>query len=180
MEEKRYKAVYITKLDIDQNIGNEFYNITNLKQKIKKEIESDNIRILGDDFVKNNLNKAKLIINNKKNKLKGTINGIKTKDDKIKINILLNNKLVNFSHMFENSVLLKEISFYNKNKSNILDEEYKEFEIDNSYNTDYFDDNNVDSESIIHENSIDDYKFSQYSRIKRTERGEYNNRMIIR
>ena len=68
MEEKRYKAVYITKLDIDQNIGNEFYNITNLKQKIKKEIESDNIRILGDDFVKNNLNKAKLIINNKKNK----------------------------------------------------------------------------------------------------------------
>ena len=64
-------------------------------------------------------------------------------------------------------------------KSNILDEEYKEFEIDNSYNTDYFDDNNVDSESIIHENSIDDYKFSQYSRIKRTERGEYNNRMII-
>ena len=115
MEEKRYKAVYITKLDIDQNIGNEFYNITNLKQKIKKEIESDNIRILGDDFVKNNLNKAKLIINNKKNKLKGIINGIKTKDDKIKINILLNNKLVNFSHMFENSVLLKEISFYNKN-----------------------------------------------------------------
>ena len=68
MEEKRYKAVYITKLDIDHNIGNEFYNITNLKQKIKKEIESDNIRILGDDFVKNNLNKAKLIINNKKNK----------------------------------------------------------------------------------------------------------------
>ena len=124
MKEKRYKAVYITKLDIEQKIGNEFYNLINLKQKIRKEIESYNIRILGDDFVKNNLNKAKLIINNKKNKLKGIINGIKTKDGKIKINILLNNKLVNFSHMFENSILLKEISFYNKDKSNILDGEY--------------------------------------------------------
>ena len=53
---ERYKMKYTTKADkklkdIINHLNNEIY----------KEIKSDNIRILGQYFVKNNENKAKLI-----------------------------------------------------------------------------------------------------------------------
>ena len=60
MEIERYKMIYITK--IDKKLEDE---IIYLKQKIQEEINIDNIRILGNEFVKNNKNKAKLVINNK-------------------------------------------------------------------------------------------------------------------
>ena len=91
MEVERYKMIYTKNLSI--------------------LFENDNIRILGNDFVKNNKNKGKLIINNKKNKLKEFINRNEIKGDKIKINIILNIEISNISHLFDNCYKLKEIFF---------------------------------------------------------------------
>ena len=71
MEKERYKMLY-------------------LKAK-------DKTRILGFNFVKNNKNKAKLIINNKKYKLKEFLNKKEYKDDIIKINMIFNKELSNGS-----------------------------------------------------------------------------------
>ena len=81
MEVERYKMIY-TKI-ISEKLKWKLPNY--VKRLIEKENESNNIRILGNDFVKNNKNKGKLIINNKKNKLKEFINSNKIKGDKIKI-----------------------------------------------------------------------------------------------
>ena len=59
MEVERYKMVYTTK--IDETLIDELLEFTN--NKLYNEIISDNMRILGNDFVKNNKNKGKLIIN---------------------------------------------------------------------------------------------------------------------
>jgi hypothetical protein len=61
MEEKIYKMIYIRKLrktKINANI------LKYSKPKLYDEIKSNNIRILGHDFVKKNKNKNKLIIKN--------------------------------------------------------------------------------------------------------------------
>ena len=73
---------------------------------------NDNIRILGHDFVKNNKNKAKLMINNKKYSLREFIDNIQFTDNKIKINIILSKDIANISYMFMNSAKLLEISTY--------------------------------------------------------------------
>ena len=75
MEVERYKIIYTTKINkIIENALKNLINVIKRKQKIKGEIYSDNIRILGHEFVKNNKNKVKLIINNKKYRLKELIN----------------------------------------------------------------------------------------------------------
>ena len=67
MEVKIYKMIYITKYNKELENKIKYLKIN---QKIKEEIKSDNIRILSKYFVKNNKNKTKLIINNKKCYLK--------------------------------------------------------------------------------------------------------------
>ena len=59
MEVERYKMIYTKK------INEELKSVLpyNVRKIIDKEKESDNIRLLGKDFVKNNKNKGKLIIN---------------------------------------------------------------------------------------------------------------------
>ena len=57
MEDERYKMIYTKKIDEILIGGLELEN-----NKQYNEIESDNIRILGNDFVKKNENKGKLII----------------------------------------------------------------------------------------------------------------------
>ena len=76
MEVEEYKMVYKTKNDEIL-----IYELNLINKKLYKEIKSDNIRILGKDFVKNNKNKGKLIINNKKYKLKEFININEIKND---------------------------------------------------------------------------------------------------
>ena len=133
MEFERYKMIYLKKISQNMEVDLEGYN-----QELMEEIQNDNIRILGDYFVKNNKNKAKLILNNKKYKLKEFINSIEIKDDKLKINIILNKELSNASHMFENCTKLIEFSAYD-NIINIDDEEYLTFEEDNlEYNEDIY------------------------------------------
>ena len=81
--------------------------IYKLKYKIFENY-INNLRILGDDFVKNNRNKAKLIINNKKYLPESliSINNIK----KLKIKLILNKNIYNKSCMFKNCDLLESIS----------------------------------------------------------------------
>ena len=107
MEVERYKMILTTKVNKElKDKITKFY----IGQKLKKEIYSDNIRILGHDFVKNNKNKAKLIINNKKYGLKDLVNYKEFTNDKIKINMILSKDISNISHMFKNCVKLLEIS----------------------------------------------------------------------
>ena len=60
MEVERYKMIY-TKI-INEELKS-VLSYFDLEELIDKENKSDNIRILGEDFVKNNKNKGKLIIN---------------------------------------------------------------------------------------------------------------------
>ena len=59
MEVERYKMIYTKK------INEELKSVLpyDVRKIIDKKNKSDNIRILGNDFVKNNKNKGKLIIN---------------------------------------------------------------------------------------------------------------------
>ena len=63
------------------------------------------LRILDKIFIKNNKNKGKLIINNKKSSLKDFIS---TNENKIKISLLLNNNISNKSEMFKDCKYLKK------------------------------------------------------------------------
>ena len=59
MEVERYKMIYTKKINKELK-----WKLPNfIKRLIEIENESNNIRILGNDFVKNNKNKGKLIIN---------------------------------------------------------------------------------------------------------------------
>ena len=59
MEVERYKMIYTKKIRIELEDELPY----GLDEIINIENENDNIRILGEDFVKNNKNKGKLIIN---------------------------------------------------------------------------------------------------------------------
>ena len=145
MEVEKYKMIYTTKIkkELKDKIT-KFY----IGQKLKKEIYSDNIRILGHDFVKNNKNKAKLIINNKKYGLKDLVNYKEFINDKIKINMILSKDISNISHMFKNCVKLLKISI-DDDFININDEKFYKFEEFFDYNNDYNED--------IYEDIYEDY-----------------------
>ena len=110
MEVERYKIILTSKIDkkIEDKINKSIF----ISKKLEDEIFSNNIRILGHDFVKNNKNKAKLIINNKKYKLKELINSKEFKYNNIKINIILSKDIADISYMFMDSAKLLEISTY--------------------------------------------------------------------
>ena len=64
MEAEIYQLIYIRK--ISETIFNKIsHKLKEFKPKLYDEIKSNNIRILGHDFVKNNKNKNILIINAK-------------------------------------------------------------------------------------------------------------------
>ena len=66
------------------------------------------IRLLGKEFIKNNRNKVKLIINNKKYKINNYISSDDIEKNKIKI--ILNKNICNISCMFKNCKLLDTVS----------------------------------------------------------------------
>ena len=114
MKFKRYRLIYSKNINEEKKDKSKESNHMN-SGKIKKEIQSNYIRILGHDCMKNNSNKTIIIINNKKYKQKQFINGLKK--DEIKINIILCLDISNVIHIFENCIKLKDISF----KTNIID-----------------------------------------------------------
>jgi hypothetical protein len=71
---------------------------------------TENIQILGIEFVQNNANKGKLIINNKKSRLKPFLEIKNMKEDKVKIKMILNKNTHNKSYMFKNCTTLIKFS----------------------------------------------------------------------
>ena len=162
MEVERYKIILTSKIDkkIEDKINDRFSRLC-IRKKLKDEIFSDDIRILGHDFVKNNKNKAKLIINNKKYNLKELINSKEFNYNKIKINIILSKDIANISYMFMNSAKLLEISTYDDIDDiiDIADEKsYESKDLYNNiiYNEDIYDNiqNNLDYDNIYQKCSI--------------------------
>ena len=104
------------------------YEIEVKKDKFWLDIfNKSKLRILGENFCRNNKNKGKLIINNKKSSMKDTIPANK---NKIKISLLLNKNISNKSEMFKDCKYLQTISIIDtsKNSEDIQNEYLYEFE----------------------------------------------------
>ena len=85
--------------------------IYNISKSIK---DKDNLRIIGENFVINNKNKGNIIINNKKERIKSIIpiNNLKL----IKIKMVLNKNIYNFSCTFKDCELLESLTYINIRK----------------------------------------------------------------
>ena len=91
---------------------------------------------MGENFCRNNKNKGKLIINNKKSEIKEFINIENINKEQIKIKMLLNNNLYNKSYMFKDCKTLLELKI-NNNLEYIEDDENfdsNNFELENNEN----------------------------------------------
>ena len=166
MEIERYKMTFIK--EINKELKDEIVPPF-IEQKFIEEILSDNIRILGHDFVKNNKNKAKLIINNKKYYIKELINNKEFKNDNIKINMILSKDISNISYMFKNCAKLIEISNYD-DIINIDDGEYLDCNINN--NEDSYENSNEDNYNNFY--NYNDNTYSNCSEIAKSEEKNIN------
>ena len=88
---------------------NERYKMTFKLGKKSKEL-----RIIGKDFTKNNMNKGKLIINNKKFRLREYINTENKNKNEINIYLLLSNNIYNKAGMFKDCECLTEFKICNE------------------------------------------------------------------
>ena len=155
------------------------------KMFYKKGKNSNNLRILGEDFAKNNKNKGKLIINNKKIALE---NYIYLEEDKlIKIKMVLSKNIYNKSRMYKNCETLEKLSLLSFdddikqlqnveknieiefNRQNMKDEE-ESFSSNNSI----YDDNLAykDDFPLYNNIKIDDFVFSEISKKNDDETSE--------
>ena len=82
MEIKKYRMIFSLK---NKDMADFINNIYAGKK--------DNIRILGGTFVKNNRNKAKLMINNKKYSLKEFIKVNEIKKDELKVYLIFHKNI---------------------------------------------------------------------------------------
>ena len=104
------------------------------EEEEEKEEEKENLRIFGFDFVKNNKNKIKLIINNKKSYLKEFIKINDINGNYIKINMIISKGPFNGMYMFKNCKAL-ESYFINDIKEYLYYEDihgFNKFEINES------------------------------------------------
>ena len=79
----------------------------------------EEIKILGEEFIKNNKNKGKLVIKNRKHPLKEFIDIRDVKEDKFKIYLIFSKDICNLSYIFENCKYL--LSFSNLSEETYLD-----------------------------------------------------------
>ena len=121
----------------------------------KRDKNKSRLNVIGEDFVKNNRNKAKLIINNKKCYLKEFIQINNFQKENIKIYMILSRDICNLSYMFKNCESLLDLSIYDniENKEYIFENEFLEFlvttkEIDEKENLLY--DIEIDEEEDTH------------------------------
>ena len=127
------------------------FNIQTMLYENKKN--SKYLRILGEYFCRNNKNKGRLIINNKKYYLKEFIEIKNMKEKIIKIKMLINKNLYDKSYMFNDCESLSELTIndnleyiknyenseaidflFEKNEYNIISEEYGEIFYENQEN----------------------------------------------
>ena len=115
------------------------------QMKFITEDNIGNLRILGKEFVKNNLNKAKLIISNKKSRLKSLISIYNLKNNKIKM--ILSKDIINKNGMFKNCLYLESLSEYS------IDKEKEEFQNENEYNEEILE---SEDNSLINSNNFNE------------------------
>ena len=133
------------------------------------------LRIMGEYFCRNNKNKGKLIINNKKSEIKKFINIKNINKEQIKIKMLLNNNLYNKSYMFKDCKSLLELKINNNleyiednenfdvnnyelenNENNINYEEDEETNLNKSF--EFYGDNGIDEYNNTYINNISTIK----------------------
>jgi len=129
MESIRFKMIY-------KNI-----NKNDNKEKLENYEENKLVKlnILGSEFVKNNKNKAKLIINNKKHNLQEFLKIKNIPNSNIKIGMIFTKDLCKASFIFENCNSLINLSFHdnieiinedNLDRLNEFEEKEKSMEYD--------------------------------------------------
>ena len=116
----------------------------------KTENIKGNLRILGEYFCRNNKNKGRLIINNKKYYLKEFIEIKNMKEKRIKIKMLINKNLYDKSYMFNDCKSLLELTI-NDNLEYIKNYENSE-EIDFLFKKNEYDIISEEGGEIIYEN----------------------------
>ena len=146
----------------------------------KKENKVENIRILGKYFCRNNKNKGKLIIHNKKSCLKEFIDLKNINEKQIKIIMILNKNIFNKSYMFKDCKSLLELKISDNleyiedsgNLYSILEENsdiYEEEMID--YNPDNIESSEFDKNTFYENCDINISEIKTYT-------GENNNDSI--
>ena len=122
------------------------------KMKYNASKNTETLRILGETFVKNNENKGKIIINNKKEIIKDFVPINSLKQGKIKM--ILSKNIYNISCLFKDCELLESFSLVNQQniKDNINDRD--NFQIIDNENINLYNiiDNNM-SESLFDNDS---------------------------
>ena len=136
-----------------------------MKYKINKgKLDNAILNILGKVFVKNNRNKAKLIIRNKKYNLKDYFKLDIFKKSELKIDILLSQDISNISYMFNKCESLLEFSMKNNKKNYEIDNYFPEIEKNKNeleYNRNEIDEN----KGTLYEGLEDIIFYSEYSEI---------------
>ena len=101
-----------------------------IRYQMKYKIDNVNLNILGKTFVKNNRNKSKLIIGNKKYYLNDCIklNNVKKSELTLKIDILLSQDICNISYMFNKCESILKFSMKNNKKNYEIDNYFPELE----------------------------------------------------
>ena len=120
----------------------------------QKKIKN-NLRILGDSFVKNNKNKGKLIISNKKYNLKEFYSIDNINKDKIKIGLIYNKYIFNKSFIFKNCKALIHYSFHDDN--DYLENDYKSIKYTEKTENEKGEDKMKNKTEINEEENIIDY-----------------------
>ena len=123
------------------------------KMTYKKRNNSNELKILGEEFVKHNKNKGFLIIDNKKKKLNSKYDISKNNFSQIKIQMVLNRNIFNKSCIFKNCESLESFTPFSideeinsKDVNENTDKENIEEEINSKDENENTDKENIDEE----------------------------------
>ena len=139
--------------------------------KYKTQKFSNNQRILGKEFVKNNRNKGILLIKHKKYKLKEfiEINNF-SKDNEFKIDIILCQNHYNKTLMFYDCISLLELSIFDKNLEEEIEDE-NELQAPKEIKLEQF---AIGYKNNSSNNNSENSTFSYYSNISKEENNSDN------
>ena len=194
MEEEIYKMIYKTNCKItEDDIGDKVQVLYN-NLKIYKETDESEfmqafnyelssfinnrkslndkiIRVLGNEFIRNNRNKIKFIIKNKKSKLVEYIDISNIKEDEIKIKLVLKDNISNKSFMFKDCESLIKLSIKTDRKINLekISELKEDKDIDIEFNNYYLNNNQKNIDNIFYNCDFFDKDSSFSKTIENTE-----------